>query len=73
MENLNNAFTIRKTNIPAKAFLLDDLVTSGATAMAAAKALKVRNIQYHLKSSTILKMMPEMEYVTQKRLSKLLK
>jgi competence protein ComFC len=45
MANLDNAFTIRNTNVPTKAFLLDDLVTSGATALAAAKALKVRNIQ----------------------------
>jgi competence protein ComFC len=45
IENLMDAFIIRKTNVPEKAFLLDDLVTSGATALAAAKALKVRNIQ----------------------------
>ena len=45
IENLDNAFKIKNTNVPAKAFLLDDLVTSGATALAAAKALKVRNIQ----------------------------
>ena len=47
-ENLKGAFEVRakfKDPLPNRAFLLDDLVTTGATIHAAAMALKVRNIQ----------------------------
>ena len=47
LENLDSAFEISKDakRLPTKAFLMDDLVTSGATILAASKALQVRNIQ----------------------------
>jgi predicted amidophosphoribosyltransferase len=46
LENLQGAFAIRDGQpTPAKVFLVDDLVTSGATIKAAADALKARNIE----------------------------
>jgi predicted amidophosphoribosyltransferase len=47
MENLAGAFIVPSyfKELPRKAFLIDDLVTSGATILAASKALQVRNIQ----------------------------
>jgi predicted amidophosphoribosyltransferase len=45
-ENLEGAFTVEsKKLIPSSAFLIDDLVTSGATIKAAASALRSRNIE----------------------------
>jgi predicted amidophosphoribosyltransferase len=44
-ENLEGAFEILKKNVPREVFILDDMVTTGATIKAAATALKVRNIQ----------------------------
>jgi predicted amidophosphoribosyltransferase len=46
LENLEGAFAVNeRTKIPTKGFLLDDLVTSGATMKAAAEALQARNIE----------------------------
>ena len=46
LENLDGAFAvIEKKFIPAQGFLIDDLVTSGATIKAAADALKESNIE----------------------------
>lgn len=44
-ENMRDAFGVNKNTSPVKAFIFDDLVTTGATIAAAAKALEVRNIQ----------------------------
>jgi predicted amidophosphoribosyltransferase len=45
-ENLAGAFAVKDRGvIPTKGFLLDDLVTSGATIKAAAEALRARNIE----------------------------
>jgi predicted amidophosphoribosyltransferase len=44
-ENMREAFGVNKNTSPRNAFLFDDLVTTGATIAAAAKALEVRNIQ----------------------------
>ena len=43
--NMSDAFRVNKSPYPTKAFLFDDLVTTGATVAAAAKALEVGNIQ----------------------------
>jgi len=46
LENLDGAFAvIEKKFLPAQGFLIDDLVTSGATIKAAADALKESNIE----------------------------
>ena len=47
LANLNNAFSVstEAKKLPTASFLIDDLITSGATIQAAAKALQVRNIQ----------------------------
>ena len=46
-QNLNGAFQVKtgKEVIPNSVFLIDDLITTGATIQAAAAALQVRNIQ----------------------------
>jgi predicted amidophosphoribosyltransferase len=46
LENLEGAFAIAPNkSVPTRAFLIDDLVTSGATIKAAATALHERNIE----------------------------
>ena len=45
LENMTGAFEVRNHIFTSSAFLIDDLVTSGATVRAANEALKVRNIQ----------------------------
>ena len=45
LSNMRDAFKIQGESLPTKAYLLDDLVTSGATILGATKALEVRNIQ----------------------------
>lgn len=47
MDNMTDAFVVSRSvrNVPTSAYLIDDLITSGATILAAANALQVRNIQ----------------------------